>query len=137
MTQKIQTGLLYGAVVVAILAFMYLLGSQIPRSLAGAPTGLPTTVSVATTTAVGPQQNIQLFSASSCNSRIVSTVASAVMLTFEDPSNGDVSSTTLSGVKGHLQTASTTVAYDSGLYGCGRVFAYAFASSTITTTETR
>jgi len=32
MTQKISTGLLYGAVVVAILAFMYLLGSQTPKT---------------------------------------------------------------------------------------------------------
>lgn len=123
--------------VLTILAVIYVFGIQTQRSFASAPSGLSTTVAVATTTAVGPQEKKQLFSVSNCNSRVVSTVASAVMLTFADPSNGDVSSTTLSGVTGHLQAASTTVVYDSGLYGCGRVFAYAFASSTITTTETR
>jgi hypothetical protein len=127
----------YGIVIALVLAIVYLFGASATRVGASAPTGLMTTVAVATTTAVGPQQNIQIFAASNCNSRVISTVGSAVMITFADPSNGDVSSTTLSGVKGSVQAASTTVVYDSGLYGCDRWFAYAFASTTITTVSTR
>ncbi len=94
---------------------------------------------IATTTSVGPGNATQLFAQdNACSSRVVTTVAQPVMLSFFDPTNGDLSSTTLSGTKGFLQAASTTVAYDSGIYGCGRMFAYGFgASTTITTMETQ
>lgn len=124
-----------GAVVLAVLAFMYF--SQKPTSLGGAQPGIATSVAFATTTAVGPQQNIQIFAASNCISRAISTAGSAIMVSFADPSNGNISSTTLSGVIGSVQAASTTVVYDSGLYGCGRWFAYGFSSTTITTVSTR
>jgi hypothetical protein len=38
---------------------------------------------------------------------------------------------------GHLQAASTTVSYDSGIYGCNAVRIYSFASSIITVSESR
>lgn len=127
--------ILSGAAVLILLAVMYLLGASATRVGAVAPSAV--SVAIATTTGVGPQLNMQLFSASNCGSRVITTVASPIMILFADPSNGDVSSTTLSALKGHLQAASTTIAYDSGIYGCGRVFAFGFASTTITTTETR
>lgn len=128
---------LYGIGLAALLSAVYMFGASAAQVFAGAPSGVMTTATVATTTAVGPQQNVRLFSATNCNSRIISTVASPIMLTFFDPSNGDLSSTTLSGTKGVLQPASTTVAYDSGQYGCGVWYAYAFSSTTITTVSTR
>ena len=133
MTQKLQ----YGIVIALVLTIVYLLGTQVPHSFAGAPPGIPTSIAFATTTAVGPQQNRQIFAASNCNSRIISTVASPIMIIFADPSNGDLASTTLNGVKGSVQAASTTVAYDSEQYGCARWFAYGFSSTTITTVSTR
>jgi hypothetical protein len=55
------------------------------------------------------------------------------MLTFND-----YAGQTPTGAFGHLQAASTTVVYDSGLYGCGAVKIYGFdANSVITVTETR
>ena len=129
--------LLYVLGAVFIFTVIYLFGSSSTQVFANAPNGIPTNIAFATTTAVGPQQNIQIFSASNCNSRIISTVASPIMIIFADPSNGDIASTTLSGIKGSVQAASTTVAYDSSQYGCGRWFAYAFSSTTITTVSTR
>jgi len=39
--------------------------------------------------------------------------------------------------KGFYQAASTTVAYDSGLYGCDAVRIYSFATQQITVLEAR
>jgi hypothetical protein len=95
----------------------------------------------ATTTAVGPQDGDDTIFAvnADCKARVVSTLGgSAIMLNFGDPGTdrlSNVSSTTLSGVIGHWQAASTTVAYDSGLYGCGRWTAFSYASQTITVSE--
>lgn len=106
--------------------------------LKGAPQGLSSVLAIATTTVVGPQENKTIFSSGrQCTSRIISTVAQPIMITFGDPVNGDLSSTTLSGSIGHTQLASTTIAYDAGIYGCGRWSAYGYASSTITTVEMR
>jgi hypothetical protein len=129
----------YGIVIALVLAIVYLFGASATRVGASAFPGLITTMGVATTTTVGPQQNKQLFASNSaCLSRVVSTSGgSAIMLIFADPTNGDVSSTTLSGSVGHWQAASTTVAYDAGLYGCGRTFAYGYASTTVMTSELR
>ena len=91
---------------------------------------------VATTTAIGPDEVITLFSdTENCKARVVSTVASPIMLIFGDPVNGDLASTTLSGVLGHVQSASTTVTYSSDDLGCGRISAFGFASTTITTSS--
>lgn len=103
-----------------------------------APSGLPAILKIATTTVVGPQSNTELFPANPmCASRVISTVNQEITLIFADPSNGDVSSTTLSSIVGHVQSASTTNAYDSGIYGCGRMFGHASASTTITIAEFR
>lgn len=121
----------------AIFAAILLYGATFTS--ASAPSGLPSRLAVATTTTVGPQYRTQLFASNpTCAARVVSTVANPIMLIFGDPVNGDLASTTVSALKGHVQAASTTVAYDSGLYGCGAVYAYGYAASTtITTSEFR
>ena len=53
-------------------------------------------------------------STTGCVSRIVTTSTSSIVIQF----NGIVPTQSL----GHLQTSSTTVAYDSGIYGCGGWF---------------
>lgn len=101
-------------------------------------TGQATFLQIATTTAVGPQDGEDTIFASNetCKARVVTTQGtSAIMLSFGDKINGDFSSTTLTGTIGHLQLASTTVAYDSGIYGCGRWTVFAWASSTLTVSE--
>ena len=69
-----------------------------------------------------------------CTSRIISTASSSIRLAFEpniaSGANG-VASTTLTRDIGFFQDASTTIAYDSGIYGCGWVSAYSDNSDVI------
>lgn len=124
------------AVIVSVVVLFVVLFVGKEQNLKGAPTGLYSTLSIATTTAVGKQEVKTLFSSNKqCTGRVITSVAAPLMIIFGDPTNGDLASTTLSGELGHLQAASTTVMYDSGTYGCGRVSAYAFSSTTITHTE--
>lgn len=70
----------------------------------------------------------------SCHSRIVTVNSvsgnanAGIMLTFDDK---DTPTATF----GHWQASSSTVAYDGGLYGCGRVKAIGTNTVGITTTE--
>ena len=104
------------------------------QNVGGAPAGLYSTLATTSTIAVGIANNQTLFTANKqCTSRIISTVAKAIMLNF-----GLVGNATSTGVVGHLQAASTTIAYDAEIYGCGAVTAYGFdATTTITTSEFR
>jgi hypothetical protein len=101
---------------------------------ASAPSGLPATVATSSAALVNTTASM-LFATSTagqCSARIVTTYASPIMLTFSDYIGQSPT-----GQFGHLQGASTTVAYDSGLYGCGLVKAYSFVSQTITISESR
>jgi len=137
-TLKLTIGFL-GAIVLVLGAYIF--GMSTSFAHAASQPGVAATQAIATTTTIGPQNNVQLFSAGNCIARIITVQAtsaiSGAMITFADPSNGDIASTTLSGVKGFWQAASTTVAYDASLYGCGRVFGYAGASTTVTLADFR
>lgn len=125
MIQKIIY-ILIGVVVASMLLFVasqYMTKSQ---SLSGFGYSR---VATSSTIAVGPDVVATLFTtANSCASRIVSSTASILMLSFN-------SNITPTGSVGHIQAASTTVAYPSDNYGCGAVTAYAFSSTTITKAE--
>lgn len=71
-----------------------------------------------------------LIATTTCVARIITTKSSAILLTFSDYNNASPSS-----LYGHLQPASTTVAYDSGQYGCGKVKAYSMTADNITISE--
>lgn len=136
--KKMNKIILAGIIVISVGLVVYGFVAKEQPQLKGATSGLYSTLAVATTTAVGPQQVKTIFSSSQCVSRVVGTAGQAVMLTFGDPVNGDVSSTTLTSMVGHWQGASTTVAYDAEIYGCGRWSAFGvLASTTITTAEMR
>ena len=122
------TGLLFAAAFG--LAALILFG--IPQAQASAPSGLPATVATSSNPTVTTTASLVIATSTACSARIVTTVASPIMLTFSD-NQGKVPT----GTYGHLQPASTTVAYDSGQYGCGAVRIYSFVSSAITVTETR
>lgn len=87
-------------------------------------------VATSSTISVGVQEVKTLFSnRNACSSRVISTVAQPIMLSFHT----DITPTALIG---HLQAASTTVAYPSDDFGCGIVKAYGHnASTTITISE--
>lgn len=107
----------------------------------GAFTGSAAKQSVATTTVVGPQSKVTIFSDTvGCTARTIAlSDGTGVGIRFltGDPAGGNLSSTTLTGVVGLNQAGSTTVTYDSGLNGCGRWVAVASASTTVTLVEYR
>lgn len=127
--------------VIAIIAVggYVITSDKFSESTGQAPSGLPAVQRTATTTEVGPQEVVTIFTAKNyCSSRIISTtdgLGQAIQVIFGDPTNEDVSSTTISEVVGHLQAGSTTAAYDSGIYGCGRWTVDAPASTTLLISE--
>ena len=125
-----------GFVLTSIFAFNF---AKKNVALKGAPQGLYSVLAIATTTAVGHQEKKTVFSANtSCTTRVLSTAGQAIMVLYGDPTNGDLSSTTITSMAGHWQGASTTQAYDAGIYGCGRMIVLGVvASTTITATEFR
>ncbi len=126
----LKQSLPYGLGILVILAFMYLFGASTQR--VGATAGfLPGTVA-STTNITVTSTATSAIATSTCTSRIVSTGGSAVMLTFSDYSNQ-----TPTGSFGFLQAASTTVAYDAGLYGCGLFKIFSFTSQLITVSDVR
>ena len=118
--------------IVAILAGLLLLGALFVQYAGIAEAVFPNMqprAQTATTTATGPDTVKTLFSATdNCASRIITTRASDVLLSFK-------SDMTPSGSVGHEQLASTTVTYDAEQFGCGAVMVYGRASSTLTTTQ--
>ncbi len=122
--------LLFSTIVatVAAIAFVYI---QLPELVhASAPAGLQATLATSSNPVV-TNTAATVFATSTCAARIVSTTGnSAIMITFTDKD-------TPSGLFGHWQAASTTVAYDSGQYGCGKVKIYSFSSQNITVSESR
>jgi len=117
--------------VVAIAAYIFGVSTQDVG--ASAPSGLQATVASTSNQVVGVTVTSIFATTTNCASRVITTGAQAILLTFSD-----FAGQTPTGSFGHLQAASTTVVYDSGLYGCNLFKAYGeAASSTITTTETR
>lgn len=101
-------------------------------SLRGTQPNQQSLIATSSTVSVGIQENKTIFTSKTrCASRTISTVAQPIMISF----SSDITPT---GTVGHLQLASTTVAYEAGLYGCGAVTAYGqTASTTITVSEFR
>lgn len=104
-----------------------------PRSNASSAPGLGATVSSSTIKAVSSTASIvSATSTYTCAARVISTQGSAVMLTFTQ-AFGE----TPTGSYGSWQPASTTVAYDSGLYGCNAISAYSYTAQNIMVTITQ
>ena len=138
---RTEKALWYVAGFLAAIALALWLGPMIQKSYGSAPSGLSTTITDFNVVSVGPGVNgtVLTHTSANCTSRIISTGANAIMMKFSSStvSNGvATASPKVSGNFGHLQLASTTVAYDGGIYGCGGIAAYGFdASSTIYYTE--
>lgn len=121
--------------IVLLVAIVAILGGsyatrQLPLGSAsiGNPANVATTTNVALTAATAAN----IIATSTCTARIITTSGSAVMLTFSDKQGQ-----TPTGSFGFLQAASTTVVYDSGLYGCGLVKATSFATQLVTVSDVR
>ena len=127
------------ALAILSIASVFLFGMFPRNASASAPAGLQAQVATSSTVAVGPQNNMIIAGTTTretnytCAARIVTTDVQPIRVSF-----ASLSSTTLSTSVGALQPASTTVAYDGGLYGCGLMTARGlYSSTTITVTETR
>lgn len=112
------------AVLVAALIGALWLWYSRDTATASAPSGLIARVS---TTSVfhleaGVADHLFGFATSTlCGSRVISTGPLAIRIGFMDGATATPSS-------GHVQAASTTVAYDAQVYGCGRYTAYPMSS---------
>lgn len=124
--------ILFGMIVTAFLFAGIII--QASKASAAAPSGLPATVATSSPAGITVGTTaITVFATSTCSARIISTVNKPIMITFTD-----IAGQTPSATFGHVQSASTTVAYDSGIYGCGALKVYGFDSNTvITVSESR
>lgn len=141
MNKVTTASLLAVAGILLIVMSVYI--AQVKVASGEAFTGLPAKQRMATTTLIGPQgiagKAVTIFASNpTCTARTISTVDGTgvgVYFLTDDPSNGDLASTTLTLASGHFQSGSTTVTYDSGTNGCGRWTARASASTTLTVVE--
>ena len=116
--------------IILIASIVFLAGQQ--SASASAPSGLPATMATTSNVTMPAVTVVTVAATSSCTATVVQTGVSAVMLQF-----GDRNGAALSGTNGTaLQAASTTVAYDSGLYGCGKIRAYSYTAQPITISQT-
>ena len=97
--------------------------------LGSAPSGLPASMASTSQAAIGATVTTLVATSTNCASRIVTTVANPIRLSFGSPDQPIVQP---SGTIGHLQAASSTVVYDSGIYGCGLIRVFGYGSDTIT-----
>lgn len=138
---KIQSIPLYLIALALISLAAVLIVKPFYQAEGSAFTGSAAYLQNATSSVVGPNDSDKTIFAvnGDCKARVISTWgASAIMINFGDPGSdrlNNISSTTVSGSVGHWQAASTTVAYDSGIYGCGRWSAYSYATQTLTISE--
>ncbi len=93
---------------------------------------IPGTVATTSVNGVTTTASLVYGSTTACTARIISTGASPIMIGFTDK-QGFVPT----GLQGHLQPASTTVAYDSSQYGCNAVRIYSFVAQNITVSQTQ
>lgn len=99
---------------------------------ASSPAGFPADVGTSTIAFVSTTPIIAFPTSTNCAARIISTASSSIKITFSDrmalyPSDA----------RGHWQSASTTVVYDSGQFGCDTVRVYSYTAQPVTILETR
>lgn len=117
-------------IVLFILGIVFFGWQNIKPAFGSAPSGLAATVGTSTQFTLLAGTAGTLVATSSCSSRVVSTQNSGILLTFDDryiPTLG----------VGFWQGASTSVAYDSGLYGCGQMKAISAGAQVITVMDVR
>lgn len=135
MTTTLERYAVLGAIIVAMCATIFaLLVISSPKADASSYAGGRAVIATSTLGFVVQTSQTLLAATSTCTSRIITTTAQPVMLTFSD-----IQGLLPTAVKGHLQAASTTVVYDSGLYGCGayRVISATGVAGTLSISETQ
>lgn len=94
-----------------------------------APSGLPASNASTSRIVVTAGTVIEpVATSTTCSSRVVATASTSVMIHIGDA----VPTATL----GYWEGASSTSAFDGGIYGCGALKVYPFSTGAITVTET-
>lgn len=79
----------------------------------------------------GSDNTMTLFATTTgCVSRVITTASSSIAFTLRD---GHIPTGQGSGAFGHMQDASTTIAYDSAIWGCGKWTVRPNAAGTVIT----
>ena len=143
--KKNITAVFIGLCFIALAIFFALNDPQ--QIKAEATSGLPATLATSSARQVGTSTTPTILAQGNnvCTSRVISTTNQPIMLSFgfAYDQNGVYGTTTLSQNQGIFQGASSTVTYDSGLYGCGTTSAISVgsdvtkATSTVTTNSYR
>lgn len=120
-----------GAIVltIALILFVMASGSQQAHANAGE---LPATIASSSEQTISTTPLLGFATSSACTTRIISTTASPIMITFSQ-----VQGLLPAAQVGVLQPASTTVAYSNASYGCGAVYVYSFVSGPVYLTDSR
>ena len=100
------------ALLLALAALVYFSETQIPF-VGSAPTGASANTGSSSLVTIPSQTSVQIFATSTCVARVIGRASTSPMLTLTD------SQTNPSGGFGVHNNASTSVTYDSGVYGCG------------------
>lgn len=145
MKNKFQVAVLSIVLMLAAIGLVSITSEKPKQAEGSAFSGVQAMVATSSTIQVGPQERKVWFLGRTvdvkvpCAARIISTQGQAVALTFDGVSSSTaMSQLSLTLASGHIQAASTTVVYDSGLYGCNRIGIYGYgATTTVTITETR
>jgi hypothetical protein len=135
MTKTYITSTISAFVVLALLALGYVFGTQAQLALAGAEPGLATSAATSTTAHLAAGTPTLVFPTSTqpgCHARVITTASSSIQISFSDK-QGLVPGVT----SGHIQPASTTVAYDGAVYGCDAVRIFSWNTQKITIQESR
>lgn len=143
MNKKILLGV--GLLVAGLLVVVGVVNLFVNPPLGGAPQGVASFVATSSNVLVGLHIESLLYEGSQsgvgvqrkCASRIVTTRAEPIVINFSGTSLQTATTTILSTFEGHLQGASTTVVYDSAVYGCGfwGARSVGVASTTVTISE--
>lgn len=143
---KQTTYLIIIALLVGIICGGIMLRSQ--TVLGSAPSGLPASIaSSSLELALGGGAQSILNANTTCASRIITSSSSPLRLSFGSttlgsltPTAGQFGTTSITATAGNVQAASTTLVYDSGLYGCGNwsvILTNGYTSEQVLVQETR
>lgn len=100
--------------IVALLALLVAKYEDSGPAFGGATAGLPSTLASSSLTTIGSTTPVTIFeTTTNCLSRVITSGSATLRF-----STGSTSPE--AGRLGHVQAASTTVAYDSAVWGCGQ-----------------
>ena len=132
--QLLVSLLLGAALVLTGWATTLLKPAEVPKSLGGTLGLEAETATTSQNSLIGGSVSTLIATSSACATRVITTKASPILLTFSEVQNSLPSATT-----GHLQAASTTVVYSAQDFGCDNVKGLTAdgTNSVITISETR